>query len=67
MRVREVETSNAKGLIVYLTEEERKNENVISLINEYREIYKDVSLFVSGNMCIENFLERILAGKEQHG
>lgn len=66
MRVREVEFENEKSLIVYLTKEERKNENVISLIDEYKRLYRDVSVFVSGNVCIESILEKILTGKERY-
>ncbi len=62
MRVREVESANEKSLIVYLTGEERKNENVISLVNEYKSLYRDVSIFVSGTMPVEDTLERILSG-----
>lgn len=62
MRVREVEFANEKSLIVYLTGEERKNENVISLVNEYKSLYRDVSIFVSGNMRMEDTLERIFSG-----
>lgn len=67
MRVREVELGMGKGLMVYLTEEERKDEKVISLINGYKVLYRDVAIFVSGNMPMEGVLERLLAGGGRRG
>lgn len=67
MRVREVELGKEKGLIVYLTEEERKDEKVTSLINGYKGQYRDVAIFLSGNMPMEGVLERLLAGGGRRG
>jgi len=60
MRVKEVEFENEKSLIVYVTEEERKNENVIMQINEYKALYKNISIFISGDAGIESVLGRII-------
>ena len=62
MRIKEVVIKNDKSLIVYLTEMESKDVDIINRINEFKRLYKNISIFVSGNTPIEKVLKVILDG-----
>jgi hypothetical protein len=63
MRVKELKYNNRNSLIIYMTEVEKNDQILKKKIDEYKRIYKDVSVFISGNNKIEDVLIKMVQEK----
>lgn len=64
MRIKNVEFDNEDSLIIYINNEEKNNKDIINKIEEYKKTYKNVSVFISGNIDMKNTLKRIIYDKK---
>lgn len=60
MKIKKVKYNNMESLIIYVTSDEKDNEDINNEITNYRKKYKDVSIFVSGINSIEKLLTKII-------
>ncbi len=60
MKIKKVKYNNMESLIIYVTSDEKDNEDINNKITNYRKKYNDVSIFVSGINSIENLLTKII-------
>jgi hypothetical protein len=60
MRIKEVKCNNKESIIIYVTRDEKNNEDIKKQIINYRKMYEEVSIFISGNNSIENLLRKII-------
>jgi hypothetical protein len=65
MRVKEIKYRNETSLMIYLTEDERNNPEVIEQINAYKKQYKSVSLFVSGKNDIKSVIKQMVVNNSK--
>lgn len=63
MRVKKVNYKNNHSIMIYITLDERLDENINEQILNFRKIYKDVAVFVSGKNSIERALVTIIQEK----
>lgn len=63
MRVKELKYNNKNSLIIYMTEEEKNDEILKKKINDYRKLYSNISIFISGNNKIEDVLIKMVQEK----
>lgn len=65
MRFREVSYKDQISLIVYLTEEERNSADIAEKVNRLKGLYKNIAIFISGDVSAENILKTILNGSRK--
>ncbi|MBC2579352.1 hypothetical protein [Clostridium sp. DJ247] len=63
MRIKELKYNNRDSLIIYITEEEKNDAILRKKINDYKKLYRDVSIFISGNNKIEDVLLKMVQEK----
>lgn len=63
MKVKKIVYREQEGLMVFISLEEKNNEEIRKQIEDYKKSYKDVSIFISGNNNIEKALEAIIQEK----
>jgi uncharacterized protein (UPF0335 family) len=64
MRVKKVSFENKESLMIFITSLEREEEEIKKQIAYYRKLYKEVSIFVSGNGSMEKALKTIILEKK---
>jgi hypothetical protein len=60
MRVKKIFYENKERLIIFITLEEWGNGDIKKQIEEYKKLYKEVSVFISGNNSIKDILENMI-------
>lgn len=60
MRIKKIDYNKSDGVVVYITEEERCNEDIKAELANLRNQYKEVAVFVSGKNNIEDVLTRMI-------
>jgi hypothetical protein len=60
MRVKKVNYKNKESIIIYITLQEKLDENINKQIVDFRKTYKDVAVFISGRNSIEKTLSIII-------
>ncbi len=63
MRVKKVEFHGEDALMIYLTQSENEDEKIKKIIENYKEKIKEVAVFISGSIKIEDVLARIIKDK----
>jgi len=63
MRVKKVRFHEEDALIIYVTKVESEAEKTQKKILGFKERYKDVAVFVSGEINVEEVLTQIIQGK----
>lgn len=65
MRIRETTFKAESNLIIYITEEESNNNEIISRIDEYKKKYKSISIFISGKADIKGVLKKMIIERSE--
>ncbi|HEY9059455.1 MAG TPA: hypothetical protein VIO64_02970 [Pseudobacteroides sp.] len=65
MRIKETTFNAEPNLIIYVTEEESNNNEIISRIDEYKKKYKCISIFISGKADIKGILKKMIIEKSE--
>lgn len=60
MRTRISKYNNSEILVVYVTAEERQNDDIKNQIAAFKKEYKEVTVFVGGNNSIEKAITKIV-------
>jgi hypothetical protein len=60
MRVKKINYKNKESIIIYITLQEKLDENINKQIVNFRKTYKDVAVFISGRNSIEKTLATII-------
>lgn len=63
MRVKKVWRQDTEGLMIFISSLEKDNEDIKRQIDDYKKLYKEVSIFISGSNSIERVLETIIQEK----
>ena len=65
MRIKELKYNNRDSLIIYMTEEDKNNENLKKRINDYKKSFSTISIFISGKNKIEDVLIKMIERKQK--
>lgn len=60
MRVKKVNYNNKESIMIYITLQEKLDEDINKQILEFKKNYKDAAVFVSGKDSIEKALATII-------